>query len=183
MRSKIDSCLHISENLSRITMFDFSNTFTPYGLSLILVCFTGLIFWYRRHNKRIENIPPLKGFSSSYKNARIVTAVEGAAGLFFVSDICKKLEQELCGVGASDLLSGVVFQFKLPFQGLYFYCSDYKVARAILEGDTALGAPESEKSPIQQQFDLFPGRHTMFRWVNYLNLNKPIHYKSSLLFL
>lgn len=83
--------------------------------------------------------------------------------MFYANELCRDLEREVTKVGPIQLSSGVVFRMEMPFDGSYFLCSDYKVARVILEGDSARSITEAEKSAIVQQFDLFPGRHNMFR--------------------
>jgi hypothetical protein len=134
------------------------------GVSLVLLIIT--CWFFRSTTRKVcrsSALPPLKGSASLLYNARMITTIKGAAGLLYVNNLCKELESEIAEVAPLDKGSGVIYELQLPFQGQFFVCSDYKAAHTILEGDSVKGIPETEKSRVVQQFDLYPGHPNMFR--------------------
>lgn len=127
-----------------------------------VICAVGLAVLIRNMTKKDrDNLPHLRGKKSSFENASIITTVEGAAGMFFFSNICKEIEKERKDLEPS--WSGALYRLSIPFIPQFIVCSDYKVARLVLEGDSSKDIEEAEKSTVVQQFDQFPGRHTIVR--------------------
>ena len=134
--------------------------------SLFMVVFIAYFIksWSRKDNSKKGQLPPLRG-KSWRENAQTLTKVKGAAGVFFLKELSRLLELECKDCDGIHKDSGVVFRISMPQSSPFIICTDYKVARLILEGDNNKGINESDKSPVFRQFDLFPNRPNMVRYV------------------
>jgi uncharacterized protein YerC len=132
---------------------------TGVAIAMVLITVVVVKYVWKKKDPKLAHLPPLRG-KTWRENARTITTIKDAAGLHFLNDICKKMEAEvLCGKEGS----GVVFRLAMPQSAPFIICTDYKVARMILEGDSAHEIEESEKTALVRQFDLFHNRASLFR--------------------
>lgn len=108
----------------------------------------------------VGNLPPLAP-KPWRENARNLAAIEGATSIWYLKDLSESFHCKLKSEG-KIAESGVLFRIAMPQRAPFIVCTDYKVARVILEGDSDGNVKESEKIPLVRQFDSYPGRPTIF---------------------
>ena len=143
--------------------------YTSVGTAIAAIALLGVVLRYYFRmltTHKDKNLPPLRG-KSWRENPRILTTIEGAAGMMFLKDICRDMERSLHNDQNKTKGSGVIFRLAMPGFAPFIICADYKAARIVLEGDSARDIEESEKSPFVRQFDLFPNRPNVFRYITY----------------
>lgn len=123
---------------------------SPLSLSVGLVIVT-VTWWLLCRETR--NLPPMAKAPLS-EIIEASSTQEGVTQLVWVQNLCEGINRDKDPNSTGNTTYGSIARINIPFQTM-MYCSDFKLGRLILIGDSAHGVKEGEKSRIMRLFNFF----------------------------
>ena len=137
-------------------VFAIFGTFT--GVVVLVASFL-VAGWYLLFKRRgnDKNRPPLVG-PSWRENLKAFSTIDDGLASRYPLQFGRMLEAQRQNNDGTCAGTGAIFRLNMPQMADFVICSDFKIAKVILEGDESQGIAEIEKSSMLRQFDTFPGR-------------------------
>jgi hypothetical protein len=118
------------------------------GIVLVsLIFIVGLYFLTARKQRKPLNMPPVVG-PGWYENVAKLTEIKGTEAV----DHILRLSESIKDFGKTSC--GSVFRISMV-GAQHFVVADYKLARILMEGNREMNIPESEKTTIGKNFDIY----------------------------
>ena len=126
------------------------NSLSPLSVA-VAVAVLLMSLWLLCREKR--NLPPMAKASLS-EILQASSTQEGMIQLEWVRNLCEGIMKDKDPDSTGNTTYGSIVRINIPFQCM-MYCSDFKLGRLILIGDSANGIKEGEKSRIMKLFNFF----------------------------
>ena len=140
----------------------------PFTMAAVLTAGAGLLlaWWFLLAEKR--NLPPFAS-ASLEEILKYSKIQEGFTQLNWTRSLCLDVSKSSNPQSIGNTTYGSVVRAHIPFQH-FFYCSDYKLGRLVLIGDSSQDIHEGEKAALMKLFNFFD--HNTNSLVSHLTSNK-----------